>query len=323
MKTTPPIVIFVFSGFQPLDVAGPAAVFAKARELCSGAPEIIYASPEGGTVPGDGGMAIASTTPIAQLEGPFDLLLISGGTEEGLIRLRHSGLYPWLARVAPSARRIGSVCGGAFVLARAGLLANRRATTHWRAADRLRAMYPDVKVEPDAIFTLDGPICTSAGVTSGIDLALALVEQDHGAGIAATIARELVVFLRRPGGQSQFSEALRAQSRSPGLFQAVLDEIFVHPASDLGVTVLAARAAMSSRNFTRRFTREIGTSPAAFVASARLDHAKRLLATTEMAISSVAHASGYGSAEAMNHVFGKKLGIAPGEYRARFRSSTG
>lgn len=321
MTSAAPIVIFVFPGFQPLDVAGPAAVFAKARELCGGAPEIVYASPEGGAVEGEGGLAIAATMPITQLDGPFDLLLISGGTEEGLIQLRQSGLYPWLQRVAPRARRIGSVCGGAFVLARAGLLSNRRATTHWRAADRLRAMYPDVKVEPDAIFTLDGPVCTSAGVTSGIDLALALVEQDYGAGIAAAIARELVVFLRRPGGQSQFSDALRAQSRSPGLLQPVLDEIFSHPANDLSVQALAARAAMSSRNFTRRFTRDVGTSPAAFVAAVRLDHAKRLLATTEMPVSSIAHASGYGSAETMNHVFGKKLGIAPGVYRARFRTS--
>lgn len=321
MMAAHPIVFFVFPGFQPLDVAGPAAVFAKAGELCPGAPQIRYASPEGGVVEGEGGLSIAGTLPIADLSGPFDLLLISGGTEAGLIGLRQSQIYTWLPRIAPACRRIASVCGGAFVLARAGLLANRRATTHWRATDRLRALYPEVKVEPDAIFTIDGPVCTSAGVTSGIDMALALVEQDHGAAVAAAIARELVVFLRRPGGQSQFSEALRAQSRSPGIFQAVLDDIFANPAKDLSVAALAERAAMSSRNFARRFTREIGQSPAAFVANARLDHAKRLLATTEMAIGSIAHASGYGSAEAMNHVFRSRLGVAPGEYRDRFRTS--
>lgn len=323
MQSKPPIVIVVFPGVQPLDVAGPAAVFAKAQALCPDASGIVYASPAGGTVEGEAGLAFAHTVPISELPGPFDLLLIAGGTEEGLIGLRKTDLYAWLHRVASVARRIGSVCGGAFVLARAGLLANRRATTHWGATSRLQAHYPDVKVESDAIFTLDGPICTSAGVTAGIDMALALVEIDHGARVAAAIARDLVVFLRRPGGQSQFSDALRAQSRNPGPLQPALDEILTHPAGDLSVQRLADCAAMGARNFTRRFTQDIGQPPAAFVAAARLDHAKRLLTTTDMSIASIAYASGYGSAEAMNHVFRARLGLAPTDYRARFRTTLG
>lgn len=321
MSPKPPIVIIVFPGVEPLDVAGPAAVFARARAACPDAPELVFASPEGGIVEGSSGLALANTVAISRLSGPFDLVLIAGGTEQGLIGLRQSGLYEWLERMASAARRVGSVCGGAFVLARAGLLAKRRATTHWSATARLQAQYPDVKVEPDAIFTIDGRVCTSAGVTAGIDLALALVEADHGAHVAAAIARELVVFLRRPGGQSQFSEALKAQSRSVGMLQAALDEILTHPAGDLSVPRLAELAAMSTRSFTRSFAREIGQPPAAFVAVARLDHAKRLLATTEMTVASVAFASGYGSAEAMNHVFRARLGTAPGDYRDRFRTA--
>lgn len=323
MPSKPPIIIIVFPGVEVLDVAGPAAVFAKARALCPDAPAVVFASPAGGVIEGDGGLALANTVAISGLSGPFDLLLIAGGTERGLVALRESGLYAWLEQAAPAARRIASVCGGAFVLARAGLLTGRRATTHWSATARLQAHYPDVKVEPDAIFTIDGRVCTSAGVTAGIDLALALVEADHGAHVAAAIARELVVFLKRPGGQSQFSEALKAQSRSAGALQAALDEILAHPARDLGVPRLAELAAMSARNFSRRFAREIGQPPAAFVAAARLDHARRLLATTGMSVASIAFASGYGSAEAMNHVFSARLGTTPGDYRDRFRTTAG
>lgn len=316
-----PIILVVFPGVQPLDVAGPAAVFARARTLCPNASPVVYASPEGGVVEGDGDLRIADTVPLAALKGPYDLIMIAGGTEAGLIALRETGLYRWLGEAAPEARRVGSVCGGAFVLARAGLLAGRRATTHWIATDRLQAAYPDIRVEPDAIFTIDGPICTSAGVTAGIDLALALVEIDHGASVAAAIARELVVFLRRPGGQSQYSEALKAQSRGDGPIQRVVGEILAQPARDHRVMRLAESAAMSPRNFARRFSQEIGQSPAAFVAAMRLDHARRLLATTELSVASVAHASGYASAEAMHHVFRVRLGVTPGDYRSRFATA--
>ncbi|HRE20498.1 MAG TPA: DJ-1/PfpI family protein [Rhabdaerophilum sp.] len=321
MSHTPPIVVVVFPGVQPLDVAGPAAVFARARALCPNAPPVVYASPEGGVVAGDGGLRIADTVPLADLRAPYDLVMIAGGTESGLMALRETTLYGWLAEAAPQARRVGSVCGGAFVLARAGLLSGRRATTHWVVTDRLQAGYPDVRVEPDAIFTIDGPVCTSAGVTAGIDLALALVEIDHGAEIAAAIARELVVFLRRPGGQSQYSEALKAQSRGSGPIQRVVGEILAQPARDHRIARLAESAAMSPRNFVRRFSKEIGRPPAAFVAAMRLDHAKRLLATTDLSLASVAHASGYASAEAMHHVFRSRLGVTPGDCRNRFATA--
>lgn len=315
------IVIITFPGVEPLDVAGPSAVFARAKALCPDAPEVIFASPEGGNVRADGGMVLADTQALADLSGPFDLLLVAGGTEAGLTALRDSGLYDWLAKEAPKARRVGSVCGGAFVLARAGLLAGRKATTHWRATGRLKATYPDIDIQPDAIFTLDGPICTSAGVTAGIDLALALVEADHGPTVAARIAQDLVVFLRRPGGQSQFSDALKAQAQGSGALRAALEEIQSHPAQDLSVTRLAALCAMSPRNFTRRFAAEIGTPPAAFVAAARIDHARRLLLTTELAVASIAYASGFGSAEALTHAFRARLGLTPTECRSRHRSA--
>ena len=313
------IVIVTFPGVEPLDVTGPSAVFARARALCPDAPAVVLASPQGGTVEAIGGIALAGTLALVELRGPFDLILIAGGSEEGLTALRESGLYDWLTRSAPQARRIGSVCGGAFVLGRAGLLQGRRATTHWRATARLQAACPEARVEPDAIFTLDGPICTSAGVTAGIDLALALVELDHGPEIAGQIARDLVVFLRRPGGQSQFSEALRAQTRVQGGLSPALAEIQSHPARDLSVPRLASLCAMSPRNFTRRFAADVGTPPAAFVAAARLDHARRLLATTGLSIAEVAFAAGYGSAEAMAHVFRARLGLTPGEARQRNR----
>lgn len=321
MSQADPIVIVVYPGVEPLDVAGPAAVFARARALCPDAPDVIIASPEGGTVTADGGISFADTVALSSLAGPFDLILIAGGTEKGLISVNQGGLGDWLWQIAPSARRIGSVCGGAFVLGRAGLLAARRATTHWSATAQLKAMYPNTIVEPDSIFTIDGPICTSAGVTAGIDLALALVEADQGSQVAASIARQLVVFLRRPGGQSQFSEALRAQVKGGSRLMAALYEIQSHPESDLCVAHLAGLCAMSPRTFTRRFTLEIGTPPAAFVAAARLDHAKRLLLTTHMSAASIAFASGYGSAEAMNHVFRKRLSAAPSDFRARMQST--
>ncbi len=269
----------------------------------------------------DGGLCFANTVALSSLAGPFDLILISGGTEEGLRALSHTGLYDWLERHAASARRVGSVCGGAFVLGRAGLLKGKRATTHWSAAARLKSLYPDTKVEPDSIYTIDGSVCTSAGVTAGIDLALALVEADLGPEVATNIARQLVVFVRRPGGQSQFSEALKAQARGGSPLAAALDEIQSHPESDLCVTRLAALCAMSTRTFARRFTLEIGISPAAFVAAARLDHAKRLLLTTQVPVVSIALISGYGSAEAMNHVFRNHLGVTPTDFRDRFGST--
>jgi len=311
------IVIITFPGVEPLDISGPSAVFARARALCPQAPEVIFASPQGGAVVADGGMTRADTRALGDLAGPFDLVLIAGGTEAGLTALGDSGLYGWLAREAPIARRVGSVCGGAFVLARARLLAGRRAATHWRATRRLQADYPDVVVGPDAIFTLDSPVCTSAGVTAGIDLALALVEADHGAAIAARIAQDLVVFLRRAGGQSQFSDALKAQARGSGALRAALEKIQAYPAEDLSVSRLAVLCAMSPR----RFAAEIGTPPAAFVAAARIDHARRLLLTTELAIASVAYASGFGSAEALTHAFRARLGLTPTECRSRHRSA--
>lgn len=313
------IAIVAFEGVQPLDVTGPASVFAKVAELLPRAPRIVICSPHGGVVEAEAGIRFADTVALHKLVGSFDLVLVAGGSERALRAQRESGLLQaWLQTAACRARRIGSVCTGAFVLAEAGLLDGRRVTTHWAATDRLRSLYPKTRVEEDAIFVIDGAICTSAGVTAGIDLALAMVEADHGAQIAGRIARELVVFLRRPGGQSQYSLALRTQAKTNAQLQRVIDLIIASPEQDLSVLQLAKAANMSERTFARRFREEFDKTPGAFAASVRIERAKALLETTDAPLASIAMQSGYASAEALNHVFRRSLGISPGAFRARF-----
>ena len=319
-RPTPPIVLIAFDGVEPLDVSGPASVFARARRLCAQAPEVILASPRGGEVQTNSGLVLAGARSIAGLRGPFDAILVAGGEEAALRRaIVDDGLGAWLQRSARSARRIGSVCTGAFALAAAGLLDGRRATTHWNACAELARRFPNVAVEPDAIHVVDGPVCTSAGVSAGIDLALALVEADFGGAIAAQIARELVLFLRRPGGQSQYSAVTAAHDGAGDRMRAVIAWIAAHSQDDLSVSALARRAGMSARNFSRVFAQETGVSVAQFVLASRLDRAKALLETTSLPLERVAERSGLGSIDSLQRLFRARVGVTPSDYRMRFQ----
>ncbi|MGI8557701.1 MAG: GlxA family transcriptional regulator [Solirubrobacteraceae bacterium] len=231
-------------------------------------------------------------------------------------------LLAWLRRAAPRARRLASVCTGAFLLAEAGLLDGCTVTTHWSACAELAEHYPAVSVDPEPIFTRDGSIYTSAGVTAGMDLALALVEQDLGRDAALTIARWLVLFLRRPGGQAQFSAQLSGQLAHRGALRDLQRWILEHPAENLAVERLAERAAMSPRHFSRAFTGEVGVTPGRYVERIRVEAARRYLEDTTLAVAQVAAACGFGTAETMRRGFIRSLGVPPVEYRRRFETTT-
>ncbi|MFF4838167.1 GlxA family transcriptional regulator [Streptomyces sp. NPDC001315] len=314
------IVFAVFPDFQILDLAGPHEVFTQAGRLTGGVVlETVAATP--GPVPSSGGLAVSPTLTINEIAGPVDTLVAVGG--RGIHRACEDGRFvDWFARTAHRARRTASVCSGAFLLGAAGLLDGRRAVTHWSRCDQLAEQYPQVRVDPDPIFVRDGEVWTSAGITAGMDLALAMTEDDHGPEISRAIARQMVMFVQRPGGQAQFSAQLAAQRPERAPLRDILDWIADHPDCDLGVPALAARAAMSERNFTRVFRAETGHTPAAYVESARIEAARRLLETTSATLESVAHACGFGTVETLHRSFKRTLQVTPGEYRKHFSAHT-
>jgi transcriptional regulator GlxA family with amidase domain len=324
------IAIVAFEGFQLLDVTGPAEVFAKANDFMpdlAASPlryEIVMVSPSGGTITSSSGLSLADTLPLEALGSDIDTLLISGGPEAPVRRAAETtALLPWLATRAPAIRRVASICTGAFLLGASGLLDGRRATTHWSSTRMLEAMLPRTQVVPDAIFVGDGHIFTSAGVTAGIDLALALVEYDCGPQVALRTARELVLYLRRVGGQSQFSSSLAAQTSAGEGLQTLLTWIAGHPEADLSVGMLADRAAMSERTFARSFRTETGMTPARYVELVRLDRAKQLLESTRWPLARIAERAGLGSTATLARAFRKHLGTTPEGYRERFRIDGG
>ncbi|OKI36446.1 AraC family transcriptional regulator [Saccharothrix sp. CB00851] len=257
---------------------------------------------------------------LREVTGAVDTVLVVGGFTFAEAA-RDVELLHHLRRVAAGARRVGSVCTGAFVLAAAGFLDGARATTHWAYCDRLAADHPAVDVVPDAIYVQDGRLVTSAGVTAGIDLALALVERDHDAALARLVARWMVVFLQRPGGQSQFSVRSRVPPvREPGL-RAVLDAIADDPAAGWTVEEMARRAAMSARHFARVFPRRVGVSPARYVERVRVEAAANVLESGDEGLDVVARRTGFGSAETLRRAFLRVLGVTPGGYRDRFRTT--
>jgi len=312
------VLLVLFDGVQSLDVTGPLEVFTGAEQHTPGTYHVRTASLEGGPVRTSSGLALVPDGALTAMPDP-DTLLVPGG--QGT-RGPDPRLTDWLRAHGPRARRLVSVCTGAILLAAAGLLDGRRATTHWAYCDKLARDHPAVTVDPDPIYVRDGYIATSAGVTSGIDLALALVEEDLDREVALTVARHLVVFLRRPGNQAQFSAQLAAQTARRDPLREVQRWITEHPAGDLTVESLAARARLSPRHFARAFREETGTTPGRYVDRVRLEHARRLLEDTCDGVEEISRASGYGTPEAMRRAFVRALGTAPAEYRRRFRPVT-
>lgn len=300
--------IVLFEGVQSLDVTGPLEVFGAA-----GGYRVTTASAGGEPVRTSSGLRL---TPDHPLGSAPDTLVVPGG--QGT-RTPQPEVVAWLRAHGAEPHRIMSVCTGAFLLAEAGLLDDRRATTHWQYCDSLAGRHPRVEVDPEPIFVRDGRIATSAGVTTGIDLALALVEEDRGRETALAIARGLVMFLRRPGGQAQVSAQLAGQVAHREPLRDVQRLIAEHPDADLSVPALAAYAHLSPRHFTRAFAAETGIPPGRYVDRARRETARRLLEETNDGVAEVARAAGYGTAEAMRRAFVQTLGVAPAEYRRHCR----
>ena len=310
------VVIVAFPGVLGLDVVGPLEVFAMANRFGASPPyETSVVSTAGGTIAASSGLTIG-TEPAGSVAGPIDTLVVAGGYEVGTAA-RDRELLTWLRWAAGSARRVASVCAGALLLARAGLLDGRRATTHWSVCDALASLHPSVEVETDRIYVRDGDVWTSAGVTAGMDLALALVGHDHGPELAQVAARELVMFVHRPSGFPQISAqlAVRRPVREP--IRDVLAFVAEHPGADLSVPALARRCAMSVRTFSRTFRDETGTTPGAFVQASRVDEARRLIETSEATFEDIARACGFGSVETMHRAFRRELGTTPGRFRPR------
>jgi transcriptional regulator GlxA family with amidase domain len=313
------IAILVFPRFQMLDVAGPADVFAEAaRQLGKpGAYKVEVISARGGVLTSSAGLRLATDAIAATHRGRIDSLLVAGSPDiEDLAADRT--LQDWLRRQSRAVRRYGSVCTGAFVLGAAGLLEGKRVVTHWHVSERLAAAYPNARVQPDAIHIKDGKLVTSAGVTAGIDLALAMVEEDHGRALALRVARQLVMFLKRPGGQSQFSAHLEAQTSERSSMRKVQEYVLAHLKDDLSIPALASRAAMSQRTFARTFRTETGTTPADFVEKARIDAARRLAEESDLPAKRLADAVGYANVDGFRRAFSRRLGVSLLDYRSRF-----
>jgi len=306
-------------GIQLLDVSGPLDVFAEANAQ---AGREIYRLRVIGTAPGDirssSGARLVPDAVVGQSRGePIDTLLIAGSPNAAQVRLNDT-VVDWLRRVAPATRRYGSVCSGAFFLAAAGLLNGKRVTTHWSVAEQLAHAYPAVRVDADAIHVRDGKVRTAAGVTAGLDLALALVEEDLGRDIAKRVASQLVMFFKRPGGQLQFSRKGEARPAGRSALQQVQRFVAAHPADDHNVENLAARAGLSPRHFARLFSKEVGMTPAAWVETARISAARRLLEAGRNAPKQVAVQCGFANADTLRRSFAKHVGVTPAEYRRRY-----
>jgi transcriptional regulator GlxA family with amidase domain len=341
------ITIVAYPGVQVLDVTGPHEVFSLARRFVTEPPagagplppaadtappytvEIVASTATGaaaGRVRASSGLALGVDRYVGPGTGPIDAtidtLVVAGG--EGTPEAAGDPvLRAWIRAVAPGSRRVASVCSGAFVLAAAGLLDGRRATTHWSECDTLAELFPRVAVERDPIFVRDGPVVTSAGVTAGMDLALALVEEDLGRELALAVSRWLVMFVQRPGGQSQFSSQLAAQLADRRPLRELQAWVAEHLDGDLSVAALAARVSMSPRHFARVFRSEIGVTPAQYVECQRVELARRLLETTDRSVEQIARDAGFGTVETLQRSFRRRVGTTPREYRRLFTRTPG
>lgn len=315
------VVILVYPGVTLLDATGPAQVFAMIAQIdprTTRPYEIVLTSRHGGPVTSDTGVDLGTVSLADATSTAVDTLLVAGGM--GIFEAAADRtLVDWVENQASEARRTGSTCMGAFLTATAGLLDGRRAVTHWRWCQELQERHPKVQVESEPIFLHDDPIWSSAGVTAGIDLALAMIEEDHGHDLALEVARRLVVFLKRPGGQAQFSAALSAQTADrEGDFEALHAWIAENLACDLRVERLAARAGMSPRTFARLYGARTQRTPARVVESMRVEAAKRLLEDERLLIKTIAARCGFKDYEGLRRAFLRQTGIAPIEYRRRF-----
>ncbi len=309
--------MLIYPGVAPLDVAGPLQAFGVSNFLAGRKLyDVITVAPSAAAVPTPLGFSFMPACAMSDLPLPVDTLLVSGGGGPD------SGTAPeildWLRLATSRARRFGSVCTGAFALGAAGLLDGQRVATHWAFGAELARRNPAARVEIDPIFVRDGNTYSSGGISAGIDLALSLIEEDHGRAFALKVARYLVLFLKRSGGQAQFSTQLMAQFSAVPAIQKVQQWCNENLDGDLRVASLARRAAMSERSFIRSFREDTGTTPAEFVHQARLQAARRLLEETELAPKTIAQRCGFGSTGAMRRVFSRALGVSPAEYRTKF-----
>jgi transcriptional regulator GlxA family with amidase domain len=322
------VVIVAFDGLQPLDAVGPHEVFAGATAVLGARKrtgsdkagyDVSIVSKAGIPITTESGLQIV-TAPLPPARTKIDTLLIPGG--EGSQTARYDAvLVNWIRAAAKHSRRVATVCSGAFIGAEAGLLDGRSVTTHWARADQLADEYPRVTVDPDPIYVRDGNVWTSAGVTAGIDLALAMVEADHGGDLAQTVARWMVMFLHRPGGQTQFAAPVWVPRATRSAVRSAQDHIDGHPADDHRLDLLAERASMSSRHFSRVFTDQVGETPARYVERVRVEAARAALESTGSSLDLIARDCGLGTAESLRRAFQRRVGVSPDAYRRRFHSS--
>ncbi len=316
------MVIVLFPGLQSLDAVGPFEVFASATRIArhlgrAAGYRVELASRSGGPVLAESRIGLC-TVPLAEVTRPIDTLVLPGG-DGAQVASADDELMSWITATAPSCRRVVTVCTGAFVAAEAGLLDGRRVTTHWARAEQLAAAFPALVVDSDPIYIRDGKYWTSAGVTAGIDLALALVQEDLGVEVAQMVARWLVMYLHRPGGQTQFASPVWVRRAERSTVRAVQTLVEAAPSGDHRLPALAAACAMSVRHFARVFTAEVGETPGRFVERVRLEAARRELKTTNDTLDVIANRCGFGTAETFRRVFQRRLNVTPNAYRRRFR----
>ncbi|MDX2590742.1 GlxA family transcriptional regulator [Streptomyces sp. WI03-4A] len=313
------VTVLVFPGVRLLDVTGPIEVFASANDF-GGRYRVRMVSPDGADVVTAAGTGLRVDLAAAEAEYTSDVVVIPGGPEWPSLS-KDDALLDAVRALDARGRRTASICTGAFLLAAAGLLDGREATTHWRFADQLALRYPRVTVDADALFVRDGHIMTCAGVSSGIDLSLALVEEHLGADTARAVAKDMVVFMQRPGGQSQFSVRTRTPHAKREMLRRVMDAVSEDPSANHTLAAMARRAGVSTRHVTRLFHDEMATTPARYVEEIRMEAAQAMLEGGDDPMAAVARRTGFGSPESLRRAFTRNLGITPGAYRARFRTT--
>jgi transcriptional regulator GlxA family with amidase domain len=316
------VVVLAYDGIELLDVSCVTSALNLANTVGADPPyDVTLATPGGAVVRSDSGLQLVAQSAVADVPAPVDTVVVSGGNgHQSAAADRH--LIAHLRRLAGPARRVASVCTGATLLAAAGLLDGRRATTHWRYARTLARAYPAVTVDSDPIFIRDGRIATSGGVTAALDLTLAFVEEDHGADLARRVALGLVTYMQRPGNQAQMTLFTTSRRADDATVRAAVEHAAAHPDDDLGTDAVARRAGVSTRQLTRLFVAELGEPPATVIRRIRLEAAAQLLRTTDLPLSTVAHRCGLTSAESLRQAFVARYGITPSRFRATQTSRT-